>query len=111
MISLKNIGQWSSNTYLVYIQTQIVQLTAGVAIRQLTNDVAQRMAGINSCYASTWSDDEQSNQKLTNISENQSIHITPRALPHRYHLSEVAITKNGKTGVPERESGWVWVVQ
>jgi hypothetical protein len=84
MTSLKNLGRWSSNTYLVYIQTQIVQLTAGVAFGQLT-----------SCCASTWSDDKQSNQKLTKINKNQSIHTTHRALPHRYHLSEVAITSNG----------------
>jgi hypothetical protein len=35
---IKKLGRWSSDTYLLYIQTQIGQLTAGVA---------QRMAAIN----------------------------------------------------------------
>ena len=35
---IQKLGRWSSNTYLVYIQTQIGQLTAGVA---------QRMAAIS----------------------------------------------------------------
>jgi integrase len=35
---IQKLGRWSSNTYLVYIQTQIGQLTAGVA---------QRMASIS----------------------------------------------------------------
>jgi hypothetical protein len=30
---IQKLGRWSSNTYLVYIQTQIGQLTAGVAKR------------------------------------------------------------------------------
>jgi hypothetical protein len=35
---IQKLGRWSSNTYLHYIQTQIGQLTAGVA---------QRMASVN----------------------------------------------------------------
>jgi hypothetical protein len=30
---IQKLGQWSSNTYLHYIQTQIGQLTTGVAQR------------------------------------------------------------------------------
>ena len=30
---IKKLGRWSSNTYLLYIQTQIAQLTADVASR------------------------------------------------------------------------------
>jgi hypothetical protein len=32
-ITIKKLGRWSSNTYLVYIQTQIADLTAGIATR------------------------------------------------------------------------------
>jgi hypothetical protein len=35
---IQKLGSWSSNTYLHYIQTQIGQLTAGVA---------QRMAAVS----------------------------------------------------------------
>ena len=28
---IKKLGRWSSNTYLIYIQTQIAQLSAGIA--------------------------------------------------------------------------------
>jgi hypothetical protein len=32
-ITIKKLGRWTSNTYLVYIQTQIADLTTGVAAR------------------------------------------------------------------------------
>jgi hypothetical protein len=41
---IQKLGRWSTNTYLLYIQTQIGQLTAGVA---------QRMAAVSLVEAST----------------------------------------------------------
>jgi hypothetical protein len=42
---IKKLGRWSSNTYLVYIQTQIGQLTAGVAQRMAAISLRLHMVG------------------------------------------------------------------
>jgi len=41
-ITIKKLGRWSSDTYLVYIQSQIANLNEGIA-RQMALPVSFRM--------------------------------------------------------------------